>query len=130
MKAADIGWVSAPWWNAVMLNDRLEPERQAIRVQIGNQLRPQIDCCSGDAEMVAVEGNEMGASDAVIHAGRKTVLIVQQALDQVAITMPCLSDRQKIAAFQAQGHSNLRKMLRLPGDGGVCPPCIARSKAA
>lgn len=117
MKAADIGWIRARRWNVALPNDRFEAECQAIRMQIGNKSRSQIDCCGRDAEMVAVKGNEVGASDAVVHTSSKMVLIVQQALGHFAIAMPSLGDLQKIGTGQRQ--TSLRKMHSLPGDGGL-----------
>jgi len=113
-----------------MWNDWLKPECQTLRAQVRNQPRPQIDCCSRDAQMVAVEGNQMGGSDAVIHAGGKAVLIVQQSREHIAIAAPCLGDRQKITALQPKRYGNLRKMLRLPGDGGLCLPLTPLAKTA
>lgn len=72
----------------------------------------------------------MGAFDAVIHPGGKAVLIVKQALDHIAITVPCLGDLQKTATFPFPRHSDLRKMLRLPGDGGICLSSIILFKTA
>lgn len=72
----------------------------------------------------------MSGPDAVIHAGGKAVLIAQQDTEHIAIMTPYLGDRQKITAFQPQRDSDLRKMLRLPGDGIFYLPSITLAKTA